>query len=111
MKRFASHFIFFPPAKVLKLHVVELDEDHRISSIFPLDKETANTSFFNGVILFSGQEIVPGKLLQALREGKQKHPEASVCQLLEDRHFPEIKEKDSIYAYHLERLDFCIMII
>jgi hypothetical protein len=105
-KRFAAHYIFLPPGKVFKLHSVELDENDRIQGIFPLDKETARTSFFNGILLLSKQEIVPGQLLQTLKEEKQKYPEASVFKLLENRNLPEIGEKDVVFLYHLNGIDF-----
>ncbi|MDR0864289.1 MAG: hypothetical protein LBO74_05075 [Candidatus Symbiothrix sp.] len=101
-KRLAAHYLFLPPGKVLKLRSVELDEANRICGIFPLDRETASTTFFNGILLFTKQEIVLEELLQTLKEKKQQHPEATVFQLLENRHFPEIGEEDAVFFYNIQ---------
>jgi hypothetical protein len=105
MKRFAAHYLFFPPDKQLKLHCIESDDSNRFRGIFPLIGEPASTAFFNGIIFPVKQTINPESLLQTLKEEAQNHPEASVFQLLENQHFPEIKLNDTVFVYVLDGID------
>ena len=50
MKRFAAQYVFCSSGELLKLHYVELEEDNRLRGIFPLEKETAETVFYNGIL-------------------------------------------------------------
>lgn len=49
MKRYASHFLFFPGYGCLSRHVVEMFEGH-VVRIFPLTEEIENTEWLPGVI-------------------------------------------------------------
>jgi hypothetical protein len=91
MKRFAAHYIFIPPNQTFKLHCVELDDKNRFSKVFPLEKEIANTSFFNGVLFLSNNEL-SDSFLQSLENFQQ----------LENLNLPKIKEKDMVFIYHLD---------
>lgn len=55
MKRIAAHHIFCSPENILKLSVIEQDENNRITRIFPLHEqpaEPAHTVFVDGHISF-----------------------------------------------------------
>jgi hypothetical protein len=105
MKRFASHHLFFPPNKTFKLHYIELDDNNRFQGIFPLEKEIAQTSFYNGVLLPFKQEISPEHLLQILREKEQINPQKSIFQFLENQNFPEIRKNNVVFLYILGGID------
>ncbi len=62
MRRLAAHYIYISPKIILKRHCVELDDDSRIVSIFPLEAEVENTIFYNGILFFTnkGNDINPG---------------------------------------------------
>ncbi|WP_373749221.1 hypothetical protein [Bacteroides heparinolyticus] len=49
MKRYASHFLFFPGYGCLSRHVVEMCEGH-VVRIFPLTEEIENTEWLPGII-------------------------------------------------------------
>jgi hypothetical protein len=51
MKRLASHYIYFSPEHYYKQHYIELTADNRLVGIHPLTHETANTEFYNGVLI------------------------------------------------------------
>lgn len=56
MKRYASHFLFFPGYGCLNRHVVEMCEGH-VVRIFPLTEEIENTEWLPGIIaLLSGKD-------------------------------------------------------
>lgn len=56
MKRYASHFLYFPDHGCLNRHVVEMYESH-VVRIFPLTEEVENTEWLPGVIvLLSGND-------------------------------------------------------
>jgi hypothetical protein len=55
MKRLAAHYILLPDERLLKQHYVELDDEDRLLGVFPLDRETANTVFYNGVLTIRRQ--------------------------------------------------------
>ncbi len=62
INRVSSHFLFCEPDRILRQSVIERDENQTVKAIFSLtDKnvETAQTSFFDGVI---SAEIVSLKL-------------------------------------------------
>jgi hypothetical protein len=105
MKCFTAHYLFFPPDKQLKFHGIKLDENNRFQGIFPLVGEPARTAFVNGIIFPVKQEICSQSLLQTLKEEAQNHLEASVFQLLENRHFPEIQLNEPVLVYVLDGID------
>jgi hypothetical protein len=105
MKRFAAHYLFFPPDQRLKLHCIELDENKRFQGVFPLVGEPAATVFVNGIIFPVKRKICPENLLQTLKEEAQSHPEESIFQLLENQHFPEIQLNDTVFVYVLDGID------
>jgi hypothetical protein len=51
MKRLAAHYILLPDNRLLQQHYVELDDDHHLLGVFPLNKEIANTVFHNGILM------------------------------------------------------------
>ena len=51
MKRLAAHYVLMPDDTLLKQHYVELDDENRLLGVFPLDKEIANTLFYNGILM------------------------------------------------------------
>lgn len=51
MMRFAAHYVYFSSARWYKLHGIELTDDHRFVRVFPLDREMAQTTFYNGVLI------------------------------------------------------------
>ena len=51
MKRLAAHYVLLPDDGLLKQHYVELDDENRLLGVFPLEKEIANTVFYNGVLV------------------------------------------------------------
>ncbi|NDP20995.1 MAG: hypothetical protein GZ091_07945 [Paludibacter sp.] len=53
MIRFASQLVFCSPQQILRRTVIEQNEKNTITRIFSLDEsvaESAQTSFFNGII-------------------------------------------------------------
>jgi hypothetical protein len=56
MKRFAAHYIFLAPDTRLKMHYVELSDDNKLMGIYPLDKEIAQTAFYNGTLIIKQRE-------------------------------------------------------
>ncbi|GHT46987.1 hypothetical protein FACS189440_06250 [Bacteroidia bacterium] len=105
MKCFTAHYLFFPPNERLKFHGIQLDEENRFQNIFPLVGEPARAVFANGIIFPVKQEICTQSLLQTLKEEAQSNPEASVFQLLENRHFPEIQPDEPVLVYVLDGID------
>jgi hypothetical protein len=53
MTRLAAHYILLPDDRLLKQHYVEMDNENRLLGAFPLDKEIANTRFYNGVLMLA----------------------------------------------------------
>ena len=51
MKRLAAHYVLLPDDRLLKQHYVELDDENRLLGVFPLNKEIANTIFYNGILI------------------------------------------------------------
>lgn len=49
MRRIASHYIYWK--KWYRMHYLEIDADGRLTGIFPLEQEIANTEFYDGVLL------------------------------------------------------------
>ena len=96
MKRFAAHYVFIPPNQTFQLHCVELDEKNGFSKVFPLEKEIANTSFFNGILLFSKEELSVD-FLQRL-----SFLNSAIFQQLESQNLPKIEEKEVVFVYHLD---------
>ena|GEM_PF-864821 len=105
MKRFAAHYIFIPSHQFQKLYCVELDENNCLQNIFPLEKETANTSFFNGILIFSKQELSAEIFLKTLKDEAQKHSDFSVFELLKKQNLSEIKKNDFVFVYHLDGIN------
>jgi len=56
VKRFAAHFVILPDGSRRYMHGVELDTDKRLRRVFPIDKETEATAFFNGTMLLKADE-------------------------------------------------------
>lgn len=56
-RRFYSHYSFIYPDLYLKNVVVELNNEGRIDSIFPFEKEIENTEFYSGKIYFLVAEM------------------------------------------------------
>lgn len=51
-RRFFSHFTFIYPDLFLKNVIVELNDQGRISAIFPFEKEIENTEFYSGKLFY-----------------------------------------------------------
>ncbi len=54
MKRYAAHFVYCHPQRIIRNGVVELDENGQIVRFFSLNdypEETHSTEFFNGILL------------------------------------------------------------
>ena len=92
MKRFAAHHVFLSPDKIFKLHCVELDDDNRLQNIFPLTKEIASTSFYNGTLLLIRQADYSENLIRNLNEAMQKRTKTSIIDLLKNQYFTEIQK-------------------
>lgn len=52
MRRYYSHFTYIHPDIYLQNQVVELDDEDRVSSYFPFEREIESTEFYSGLILF-----------------------------------------------------------
>ncbi len=61
MRRFYSHYAFIFPDTYLKNHILEIDENDRISGCFPFEREIENTSFFSGLLLYVPDEVIINK--------------------------------------------------
>lgn len=51
-RRFFSHYTFIYPDLFLKNVVVELNNEGRISLVFPFEREIENTEFYSGKLIF-----------------------------------------------------------
>lgn len=49
MRRIASHYIYW--RKWYRMHYLELEADGRLTGVYPLDQEIANTEFYDGTLL------------------------------------------------------------
>ena len=84
MKRFAAHHVFLSPDNIFKLHCVELDDDNRLQNLFPLTKEIASTSFYNGTLLLIRPEDYSENLLQ----------NTSILDFLSNQHLTKVQKGD-----------------
>ncbi|MDE5677546.1 MAG: hypothetical protein K2G02_02605 [Phocaeicola sp.] len=53
MKRFASHYLYVLPDTCHSLYVVELEDNGRLKTFFPLAQELCATQWIGGVIVIS----------------------------------------------------------
>ncbi|MDL2243646.1 hypothetical protein LJB84_02260 [Bacteroidales bacterium OttesenSCG-928-J19] len=83
MKRLAAHYIFQAPDALLKLHYVELTDDNCLVGIFPLEREIAQTSFYNGTLIIEGEN--PAQVYHLDRVGLTA-AELSACDCRSDSH-------------------------
>ncbi|MDR0542178.1 MAG: hypothetical protein LBH19_08175 [Dysgonamonadaceae bacterium] len=51
MKRLAAHYVLLPDDRLLKQHYVETDDKNHLLGVFPLNREIADTVFFNGILM------------------------------------------------------------
>jgi hypothetical protein len=105
MKRFAAHYLFTPPDKTFLMHYVELDNANRITGIFPLTNEIANTTFFNGILLLFNRKIFPVEFLRTLKNNSKQAPSLSIFQLLKNKNFPAVDINRAVFLYILEGID------
>ena len=50
--RYYAHYTFIYPDKFFTNHVLELDSDSYLISVYPFDKETSQTLFHSGIQVF-----------------------------------------------------------
>ncbi|WP_160111087.1 hypothetical protein [Dysgonomonas sp. Marseille-P4361] len=55
--RYFSHYVYIEPDILLKNYIVEMDEEHHITDVFPFEKEIERTEFYSGILLFVGVNI------------------------------------------------------
>lgn len=102
VKRIAAHYIYYPTNGFLKLHYVELNSNNCLSGIYPLLQETANTSFFNGVLLLLKEEYVPSELLLMLKNKNEGQP---IGELLNHCCFEKVDVGARVSIYILDGVD------
>lgn len=57
MKKYFSHYTFIYPNTHLANHIVELDDNDRIISYCPYEKQLSETSFVSGLLILLPQGI------------------------------------------------------
>lgn len=63
MRRIAAHYVYW--RQFCRMHYVELDDEGRLTGVFPLDGEIAGTEFYDGTLLLlpENTEISDSELL------------------------------------------------
>lgn len=67
MKRFASHYLYIPSHGFLKQHVIEIDSNGYVTTLYPLKEEVESVIWIPGVIAF-----ITAPLLQDVKERQWK---------------------------------------
>lgn len=57
MKRYYSHYSYIYPDIYLKNHIIEMNDIMHIVRCLPFEKETADTIFHSGTLIFIPEEI------------------------------------------------------
>lgn len=57
MKRYYSHFTFIYPDICLRNYVVEVNDEQKITDIFPFKEEIEKTEFHSGLLIFLPENI------------------------------------------------------
>lgn len=50
--RYFSHYIYIEPDILLKNYVVEMNDEHHITNVFPFEREIEKTEFYSGILMF-----------------------------------------------------------
>lgn len=58
MKRFASHYLYLPSHGLLRQYVVEIDDEGRVTMLFPLKEESESVIWVPGVIVLISQDTL-----------------------------------------------------
>lgn len=107
MKRFAAHYIFISPDQVYKLHFLELDDNNCIKGVFPLASETANTSFYNGILFPIKTDLVieSFSILHQIKKLQKQNPKATIFDLLSQLEIVETRNDKPVSVVRLDGID------
>jgi hypothetical protein len=85
MKRFAAHYIYLSPRRILKSHYLELDGRGVFVDCRPLRQEAEAISFYNGVLFLTEREQYcdSGRLLSVLQQLQQQYSNITAFEILE----------------------------
>jgi hypothetical protein len=103
MTRVAAHFVYVNPENILKLGVVERNEQGLVTNIFSLSDhrhETAQSIFFNGIIAPLPYPI--DTFRQQIKEFRTHFPDANILELLKKMDLPPIEIGKQV---HLVQID------
>jgi len=70
MRRIAAHYVYWK--ELLPLHVVEMDDNNILLSIYPLKEELPGTEFWDGVIYPISAEFEEIQHINSLEELVEK---------------------------------------
>ncbi|MDR1119856.1 MAG: hypothetical protein LBM08_02950 [Dysgonamonadaceae bacterium] len=85
MKRFAAHYIYLSPRRILKSHYLELDRRGVLVDCQPLRQEAEAISFYNGVLFLTERERYcdSGRLLSVLQQLQRQYSNVTAFEILE----------------------------
>jgi hypothetical protein len=107
MKRWAAHYIYLFPQKILRMNYVELNQCNVISDLAPLIHEIESTVFVNGIILvfpvdtFSSENALKEQII----EKHQHFSSLSVWELLEQLNQSAIHTGQPVQLFQLDGID------
>ncbi|MDR2086555.1 MAG: hypothetical protein LBP72_05210 [Dysgonamonadaceae bacterium] len=104
MKRFAAHYLVMPPNRLYKLYGIELDDNRKFETIYPLKQETAVTVFLNGVLLAVNENTSP-ELPATVEKRLKQYPATTLFELLDYLSLEKITAGTPVNLYHLNGFD------
>jgi hypothetical protein len=107
MKRYAAHFVYCHPQRIIRNGVVELDENGQIVRFFSLNdypEETHSTEFFNGILL---TDLFAHKFLAEFN----KKPIFETLDILYQSSENRLEEKQRVPLFLVENIDLGTMLI
>ncbi|WP_029906218.1 hypothetical protein [Prevotella sp. 10(H)] len=95
MKRYYSHYTFIYPDISLKNHIVEIDDEDRITGFFPFTKEIEKTEFYSGLLIFLPKEMtsIQNDLLKKIKDSFLHKEDGVTIHLNLDIHYRIFREE------------------
>lgn len=92
MRRIASHYIYW--RKWYRMHYLELDAKGRLTGVYPLVQEIANTEFYDGTLLPVPSDITfPPVGVSSLAEWLAVTDSVTIDSLVQVCHLPRISRR------------------
>ncbi|MDH6309643.1 hypothetical protein M2451_002173 [Dysgonomonas sp. PFB1-18] len=94
MKRYYSHYTFIYPDICLKNHIVELNDDDKITTYFPFEAEIEKTEFYSGLLIFLPDTVsATDSLMNSIKsEVRHRFTELDI---------PDDQQEINILQYHI----------